>query len=177
MPVVELLSSHHDRDLFDCGKESLNEFLRRHARQNADRNIGVTHVVVEKAGDAKILGYYTLVARQLERTLMSRGAGKKKLPAGPVGVILLGRLAVDQSAQGRGLGRRMLLRAIGQTETAAREIGIHALVLDALDDDALAWYQSLDWGFETLLDDPRHLILPVATIRAAGLAALEKTDD
>ncbi len=173
MPIIELLASHHDRENFDCGKDALNEFLRRHARQNADRNIGVTHVVVTKAGSPQILGFYTLVTRTLESTLVPRRNRKNAPPPGPIGVVLLGRLAVDKSAQGRGLGKRMLLRAIRQTETAAREIGIHALVLDALDDDALQWYLNLDWGFETLLDDPRHLILPVATIRAAGLAVEE----
>ena len=168
MPVVELLQAHHDRNSFDCGKESLNLFLQRQARQNADRNVGVTHVVVEAAGDSRILGYYTLVTRTVESEIVP----VKKLPSGPVGVVLLGRLAVDKGAQGQGLGRRMLLRAMKQTEEASRSIGVFALVLDALDEDARRWYLGLGWGFETLLDDPNHLFLPVATIRELGL-----TDD
>ena len=66
MPVIELLQGHHDRKGFDCGKDSLNMFLQRQARQNADRNIGVTHVVVAAPGDSRILGYYTLVTRHIE---------------------------------------------------------------------------------------------------------------
>lgn len=167
MPVVELLQPHHDRGGFDCGKPSLNEFLQRQARQNADRNVGVTHVVVPAAGDPKILGYYTLVTRTVESAILPEA---KKLPRGPVGVVLLGRLAVSSDYQRQGLGKRMLLRAIRQTEVAAREIGIYALVLDALDEEARAWYLGLDFGFETLLDDPNHLFLPVGTIRKLGLS-------
>jgi GNAT superfamily N-acetyltransferase len=167
MPLVELLQAHHDRQNFDCGKPSLNEFLQRQARQNADRNVGVTHVVVAEAGSTLILGYYTLVTRTIESSLVS---DNRKLPRGPLGVVLLGRLAVDKRAQGQGLGKRMLLRAIRRTEQAAREMGIYALVLDALDAEVRAWYQSLNFGFETLLDDPNHLFLPVSTIRQLGLS-------
>src|SRR6266566_5192190 len=133
MAVVELLQAHHDRKSFDCGKPSLNEFLQKQARQNADRNVGVTHVVVAEAGNPRILAFYTLVTRTIESGLLP---DNRKLPRGPLGVVLLGRLAVDKSSQGQGLGKRMLLRAIRQTEQAARSIGIYALVLDAIDEDA-----------------------------------------
>ena len=164
-PTFEHLQAHHDRQGFDCGRPALNEFLQRQARQNADRNVGVTHVAVPAAGEGRILAYYTL----LTRTVDSAVVPARKLPRGEIGVALLGRLAVAQGAQGRGLGRLCLLRAVSQVEAAAREIGIHALVLDALDDDARGWYLRLGWGFETLLDDPNHLFLPVATIRQLGI--------
>ena len=165
-PVFQHLQAHHDRQGFNCGKAALNEFLQRQARQNADRNVGVTHVVVSAPGDAKILAYYTLVTRTVDTAIVPT----KKLPRGEVGVVLLGRLAVDESAQGQGLGKLCLLRAISQVEIASREIGIFALVLDAMDDDARSWYLHLGWGFEVLLDDPRHLFLPVSTIRQLGNA-------
>jgi GNAT superfamily N-acetyltransferase len=166
MPVVELLQAHHDRKSFDCGKPSLNEFLQKQARQNADRNVGVTHVVVPEAGSPRILGCYTIVTRTIDSALVP---DNKKLPRGPIGVVLLGRLAVDKNAQGQGLGKRMLLRAIRQTEQAAREIGIYALVLDALDEEACAWYLRLNFGFDTLADDPNHLFLSLGVIRQLGL--------
>src|SRR5579883_1780883 len=166
MPIVELLQAHHDRKNFDCGKPTLNEFLQKQARQNADRNVGVTHVVTAEVGSTQILGYYTLVTRTIESTLVP---DNKKLPRGPLGVVLLGRLAVDKRAQGQGLGKRMLVRAIRQTEQAAREMGIYAPVLDALDEDARAWYLGLNLGFETLLDDHNHLFLPVSAIHQLGL--------
>jgi len=136
--------------------------------------MGVTHIVVPSAGDPRILGYYTLVTRTIDCEIIP---DNKKLPRGPIGVVLLGRLAVDKGAQGQGLGKRMLLRAIRQTEQAAREIGIYALVLDALDEEARAWYLRLNFGFETLLDDPNHLFLPVRTIRQLGFAAEENSSE
>lgn len=160
-PIFEPLSRHHDRQDFDCGKALLNEFLQRQARQNAERNVGVTHVAVPAAGEIKILAYYTLLTRTVDAGLVP----SKKLPRGEIGVALLGRLAVDVTAQGRGLGRLCLLRAMRQVETASREIGLFALVLDAIDDQARAWYLGLGWGFEALRDDPNHLFIPVETIR------------
>ena len=164
LPVFEPLQAHQDRQGFDCGKPTLNLFLQRQARQNADRNVGITHVAVPQKGDGKILAYYTL----LTRVVSAEAVPNKRLPKGDIGVVLLGRLAVAQSAQGQGLGRLCLLRAIAQVESAAREIGIHALVLDAMDEQARDWYLRLRLGFDTLLDDPYHLYLPIETIRRAG---------
>lgn len=161
LPVFERLQPHHDRQGFDCGTPVLNQFLQRQARQNADRNVGVTHVAVAGAGEPKILAYYTLLTRVVSAEVVP----DRKLPRGDIGVALLGRLAVDRAAQGQGLGKLCLLRAMTQVENAAREIGLHALVLDALDEQARAWYLQLGFGFQTLLDDPNHPYLPVATIR------------
>jgi GNAT superfamily N-acetyltransferase len=165
MATVELLASHHDRKGFDCGKASLNEYLKTRSRQNADRNVGVTHVVVPEPGASRIMGYYTLLTRTVEREIIPA----KALPSGPVGVVLLGRLAVDKGSQRQGIGQLMLLRAMRQTEEASRTIGIYALVLDALDEDACKWYLGLGWGFEALTDSANHLYLPVDTIRSLNL--------
>ena len=161
MPVVELLQTHHDRAGFDCGNASLNNFLHHQARQNMDRNVGVTHVVVATAGDTKILGYYTLVTRTIERVIIP----DSRLPSGPIGVVLLGRLAVDSSVQRSGLGKRMLLRAMKQTLIASMDVGIYALVVNAIDDAAKDWYLGLDWGFEQLSDDPHHLYISIKTLK------------
>ena len=165
MPVIELLQRHHDRASFDCGRASLNEFLCRYARQHADRDAGVTHVAVTESGSKRIMGYYTLVTRTVEGSVIPISG----LPPGPIGAVLLGRLAVDRAFQGQGLGRLFLLRAIRQTEEASRSIGIYALVLDAIDEEARQWYLELNWGFQPLLDHPNHLFLPIGTIRQLSL--------
>ena len=165
-PFYEPLAAHHDRAGFNCGEARLNEFLQKRARQNAERNLGVTHVAVADAGETVILGYYTLLVRSIEREDF---ANAKKLPPGEIGVALLARLAVSQAAQGEGLGTQMLLRAIVQTERAARDLGIHALVVHALNERAKAWYVGLDFGFELLTDDPLHLCLSIGKIRQLGL--------
>jgi ribosomal protein S18 acetylase RimI-like enzyme len=84
--------------------------------------------------------------------------------------VLLARLAVSVTAQGQGLGTQMLLRALRQTERAARDIGIHALVLHALNERARSWYLGLEFGFEPLLDDTLHLCLSVQKIRQLGIS-------
>ena len=162
-PVFEVLRPHHDRQGFDCGKRVLNEFLQRQARQNAERHVGVTHVAIASPDDVQILAYYTLLTRVVNAEIIP----DRRLPRGEIGVALLGRLAVDERAQGRGLGKLCLLRAMHQVERAAREIGLYALVLDALDEQARAWYLSLPFEFQPLLDDPNHLCLPMVTIRQA----------
>ena len=164
MPVVEVLQTHHDRASFDCGNASLNNFLRNQARQNMDRNVGVTHVVVATAGDTKILGYYTLVTRTIERVIIP----DSRLPNGPIGVVLLGRLAVDSSVKRSGLGKRMLLRAMKQTLIASMDVGIYALVVNAIDDVTKEWYLRLGWGFEQLLEDPHHLYIGMKTLKQLG---------
>lgn len=161
-PFYEPLASYHDRAVFDCGEASLNEFLQKRARQNAERHLGVTHVAVPQPQDSQILGYYTLLVRSIEREDLSKA---KKLPPGEIGVVLLARLAVSQNSQGRGLGTQMLLRAMTQTERAARDLGIHALIVHALNERAREWYLKLDFGFVPLLDSPLHLCLSLSKIR------------
>ncbi len=166
MPFVEFLASHHKRQGFDCGKEPLNRFLREQARQNADRYLGATHVVVPSPGSEIIQGYFTLVTRTVEAVSFPEA---RKLPRGPIGVVLLGQLAVDRSYHRQGLGAQMLLRAMAETEQAALRVGVHALVLDTLDQAAREWYLSLDYGFRQLPDQPERLFVPVAFIRQLGL--------
>jgi GNAT superfamily N-acetyltransferase len=164
--VFETLSSAHDREGFDCGKAPLNDFLKRVARQNADRNIGVTTVVVPETGSSKILGYYTLVVRTVSREIIPADMpGGHRLPPGEIGVVLLGRLATDKETQGQGIGKLLLLRVLSKVELASREMGIYGLVLDALDDEAKNWYMGLKFGFRELADNPHHLCLPISTIR------------
>lgn len=119
MPFVEFLASYHNRAGFDCGKEPLNRFIREIAKQNADRNLGVTQVIVPEAGSSEIIAYYTLVTRTVE----TQSLPERSLPRGEVGVILLGRLAVDLRYQGQGIGKRILLRAMADTANAAKRLG------------------------------------------------------
>jgi GNAT superfamily N-acetyltransferase len=167
---VEPLASHHDRGAsFDCGKEPLNRFIQQQAPQNANRHLGVTHVVVEKPGAPRIQGYFTLVTRTVESTEVP---AKKKLPRGPIGVILLGRLAVDLKFQGRRLGQRMLLRSMAEVKRAAQKIGIHALVLDTIDEEAKQWYLKLDFGFQEFPENPERLFVPVSFLDQLQLGAI-----
>ena len=165
-PFLEVLGAHHDRAAFDCGEPALNVFLQRQARQNASRNLGVTRVVVPAAGEPRILAYYTLLTRSVRRDELPKS---NRFPPDGVGVVLLGRLAVDKTAQGQRLGTLMVVKAIEQTERAAQDIGIHALVVHALSEAAKQWYLNLDFGFEELQTNALHLYLPIETIRQSGI--------
>ena len=169
MSYVEFLASHHDRASFDCGKEPLNRFIRQQARQNATRHLGVTHVVVEEPESSQIQGCFTLVTRTVESTEVP---SKKKLPWGAIGVILLGRLAVDLKFQGRRLGQRMLLRSMAEVKRAAQRIGIYALVLDTIDSEAKQWYLGLDFGFQEFPEDPERLFVPVSFLEQLALGPI-----
>lgn len=169
MSYVEPLAGHHDRAYFDCGKEPLTRFIQQQAKQNANRHLGVTHVVVEEHGSPQIQGYFTLVTRTVDSIATP---SSKKLPQGPIGVILLGRLAVDLRFQGRRLGRRMLLRSMAEVKRAAGSIGIFALVLDTVDDEAKEWYLNLDFGFKELPGTPERLFVPVSFIEQLDLGEI-----
>ena len=106
-PVIELLTEKHDRASFDCGEPSLNEYLQRFARQNAENFLGRTYVAVAP-GQTQIQGYYTISSSAVAREELP----EKRLPRYPIPVVLMGRLTVDQQAQGQGLGELLLLDAL-----------------------------------------------------------------
>lgn len=112
-------------------------------------------------GESRVVGYYTLAAGAVVFEHLPTDASKK-LPKHPVPVVLLARLAVDQSFQGKGLGERLLLDALQRSLDLSAGLGVHAVEVDALDDAAAAFYRK--YGFTPLLDDPLHLYLPIVTV-------------
>ncbi len=161
---IERLGPDHVREGFDCGKPSLNDFLLALVSQYEKRNLGRTYVAVQE-GDRRVLGYYTLASGSIDtESLPAKQA--RKLPRHAVPVVLLARLAVDRSVHGRGLGGILLRDALIRSVDLSEKIGIHAVVVDAFDDEAKAFYQR--FGFLPLTDDEMRLFLPLSTIRAAA---------
>lgn len=158
----------HDRDAFDCGEPELNEFLRRHARQSSERGGAKTFVATPLGEPSRVLGFYSLSPASIDyaRTpaLVKKGLAKYDVP-----VFRLGRLAVDRTVQGQSLGGQLLLAAGRRCLRAAVEVGGVALLIDAKNDRVAGWYAS--YGAHALLDAPRSLVLPLATIEAALRAA------
>ncbi|HEX3150349.1 MAG TPA: GNAT family N-acetyltransferase [Gemmataceae bacterium] len=159
--VIEALGKDHIRDAFDCGKPPLNEFLRSHAGQYERKEIGRTFVAVA-AGSPVAVGYYTLAAGSVEPARLPVKHAKK-LPRHPIGVVLLGRLAVDRSAQGKHLGGDLLIDASIRCVRTANQVGVFALTTSAIDDEAARFYGR--FGFLPFVDNPHHLFLPVETLR------------
>ena len=152
---VDLLTGQHDRTNFECGEPSLNEWLARMALQQQTKNYARTRVVVESEAPTRILAYYTLLAHEIDT---SQRPSSRKLPK-RLPCVLLGRLAVDHSAQGRGFGRLMVVDAITRTRATIAEAAGIGLVVDALNERAAAFYRGF-W-FEAFKDDPQRLFLRV----------------
>ena len=165
MPLLdwreEPIGRHHDRKSFDCGSPDLNDYLDRYARQNHDSGGAKTFVAVTPAEPARILGFYSISPGAIE---FARVPSKltKKLGRYDVPVFRLGRLAIDLSVQGQGLGGDLLLAAGVRALAVAAQVGGIALVIDAKDRKAAIWYER--FGACSLLDDPLKLILPLSVI-------------
>jgi GNAT superfamily N-acetyltransferase len=158
---IERLDRSHERGEFTCGKPPLDDFLRVLVNQYEKRNLGRTYVAV-RMGEKRVSGYYTLATGAVSFQDLPHAAAKK-LPKHPVPVILLARLAVDRGVQGQGLGQALLFDALRRCLELADRLGFHAVEVDAIDQQAQAFYSK--YGFAPLLDRERHLYLPVATIR------------
>lgn len=164
-PTIEELNAQHDRSAFDCGVDALNDFLRRFAGQNRKTRVDRTFVATQE-DRPRIIGYYSIATGAVRFTTLPESA-QRRLPKYPVPVAHLGRLAVDRSAQGRGLGEHLLIDAFARIASAADSIGIHAIEVIAIDESARNFY--LRYGFTPLLDDPRHLYIPMRTIKSLNL--------
>lgn len=159
---VALNPSHFDVKAFDCGKPDMNQYLARFAAKNIGLKLSMTWVL---PGDEKITGrkapiaaYYTLASCTVTREEIPTDT---RLPGYPLPVVLLARLAVDRRFQGQRLGEKALVSAlrhsISLTERGLPAIG---LILDVLDEDALAFYQRFDL-FQPFMDDPMRLFVPM----------------
>lgn len=160
--IVPLDRSHSRAD-FDCGKPALDNFIRTLVNTYEKRSLGRTFVAV-RPGEMRVDGYYTLASGSISFENLPKGSAKK-LPKHPVPVVLLARLAVDLGSRGKGLGEKLLLDALQRSFKLGEELGIHAVEVDAIDEDARGFYAK--YGFVPLLDRPLHLFLPIATIRQA----------
>jgi GNAT superfamily N-acetyltransferase len=156
------LEARHSAENFHCGVQSLDEWLRKHALQS--HRSGGSRVFVTTETDPEIPGYYALAAGAVmpreAPARLARGLAANQ----PVPVVLLGRLAVDARHQGQHLGRSLLLDGMTRVLEAGELIGIRALLVHAVDEQAREWYAQ--FGFEHSPTHPLHLILLVKDLRA-----------
>jgi GNAT superfamily N-acetyltransferase len=162
-----LLGPDHVLDDFDCGRASLNVWLERHARQAAAAGSARTYVVVDSE-QARVVGYHALAAAGVEREAATARV-IKGIPHYPVPVVLLARLAVDVAVARRGLGSWLLQDAMTRTLAASQTIGVRAMLVHAIDNDAPEFY--IRHGLEPSPTDPLHLMILVKDIAAALDAA------
>lgn len=133
------IAKNHERAAFDCGYPILNEYLKRYARQNHNKGIAKTIVAISALGGLKIDGYYTVSSSVIEFESLPESY-QRRMPNYPIPAVLIGKLAVDNSVKGRGLGRELLVDALYRTVRASGEIGIFAVRVDAIDLQAKEFY-------------------------------------
>lgn len=155
------LEKSHDVSLFDCGTAPLNDYLQKYAWQNQQNRSARTYVVLRVN---QVVAYYSLAAASVQHqeatTRLAKGLARHPIP-----VILLARLAVDQSERGKGLGSALLKDALLRSLQAADIIGCRAVVVHAKDAAAQAFYRK--FGFESSPIDEFHLFLLMKDIQAA----------
>lgn len=157
---ISPLETKHDRMIFNSGSESLDRYLRERATQDIHRRVAACFVALSKG---HIAGYYTLASASLMLADLPTDLSKK-LPRYPsIPAIRMGRLAVDQTFKGQGLGGALLADALDRALHS--EIAAYALMVDAKNKSAISFYQY--HGFITLPESPMTLFLPLATALAS----------
>lgn len=154
---VVKLQKNFDRQSFDCGVPVLNDFLKHKASQYIKRFETVVYCAFDDETQ-KIAGFYTLsntvIYQKDDPNFL-----KKQHPTAPISCVLIGRLAVDKTYQGKGLGSDLLIHALNTTKILSQMVGVAFVVVDAKDDTAKAFYQR--YGFKALQGEPMRLCYPV----------------
>lgn len=148
------LAETDDRERFDCGRESMNQWFRRHAWANHAAGISRINVVCDRTSGS-IIGYVTLSAAQIERASLPKSRQRNK--PDPLPATLLGQLAVHKDHQGQGIARSLLLFALRTALRASRDIASWGVILHPLDDRLREFYAR--HGFEDLPFDPRRAMV------------------
>jgi len=155
----EPLASHHDLEPFASGVDSLDQWLRRRALKNQATGASRTFVACE---GQRVIAYYALAASAVTVDVAS-GRFRRNMPD-PIPVVVLGRLAVDRSRHGEGLGRALVQDAARRVIQAADAIGVRGMIVHALSAEARAFYERT--GFEPSPLDPMVLMVTLADLRA-----------
>lgn len=159
--VFSVIATKHDRKNFTCGVPDLDRYLQKQARQDLKRKLAVPYVLADDAG--RIAGFYTLSSFSIGISdLPEKIAGK--LPYPKIPAVLIGRLAVDKSFQGQGIGEHLLMDALNRSAGQGRTMGLWAVVVHAKDKRAAAFYRKYD--FVPFPGNIRHLFLPMKTVAA-----------
>jgi GNAT superfamily N-acetyltransferase len=156
--VIEPLNRNHNRTLFNCGIESLDRYLKRQAGQDMKRRASRVFVVRAPEDETQVLGFYTLSVLSIDLSVLPEEVAAK-LPRHFIPAALIGRLAVDLSAQEIGIGKMLLADAIKRTLAVSDDIAIYAMVVDAVNERAESFYER--YGFARLAHDGSRLFLPL----------------
>lgn len=157
--ISGLLTTFHERNSFSCGNESLDNYLKKQARQDMKSKVAACFIYTEDSWE--VYGYYTLSNGSIPHSQLPESFRKKLPRYKDLPVTLLGRLAVDTKCKGKKLGKLLLLDALKRSFDTSSSIGSMAVIVDPIDQDATNFYNK--YGFIALPDSGR-MFLPMATI-------------
>ena len=155
----ELLTYQQDTSNFDCGTPSLNEWLKKRALKNQDNGASRSFVIT---CDESVVGYYALARGSVERSSTPKSLARN-MPE-PIPVMVLGRLAIDLNHQGQKLGAALLKDAMLRTLTVSTHVGVRAMLVHAISDDAKNFY--LSYGFQESPIDAMTLFLSIKHLKS-----------
>lgn len=166
--LIRRLEEVDQLEAFDCGDEPLNNYLKRHARENQQKtSIGVTYVAVDEGAPHTVLGYFTIATASVPRDAFPKKYVRGLLPY-DLPLILLARLAVDRRFSGKGLGHALISEAFKIALRVADDVGCCCIITDAYR-DRIEWYAR--YGFVPLEgaaeDGPQRMFLDIRTLRQA----------
>jgi GNAT superfamily N-acetyltransferase len=153
------LNQTHQLDGFNSGVDSLDQWLKRRALKNQISGASRTYVVCDQN---RVLAYYCLASGAVTTDAVS-GRFSRNMPE-PIPVVILGRLAIDQSLQGQGLGRVLVRDAGVRVMHAAQTLGIRGILVHALSESARQFYERV--GFEASKIDPMMLLITLSDLQA-----------
>ncbi|MDZ4254229.1 MAG: GNAT family N-acetyltransferase [Sulfuritalea sp.] len=145
-----------DATSFSCGQVRLDEYIRRYASQDVQRNVARVFLATPENDSRRLAGFFSLSAGSINCADLPESLAKK-LPNYPVPVALIGRLAVDTNFQGKGLGSILLADACQKVAHASALLAMAGIVVDAKDDAAMKYYRH--FGFQALPGQPARLFL------------------
>lgn len=158
---IRPLNKEQERKSFNCGHDGLNRYLHEQARQDAEKRVAAPFVLIQP-NNPKVLGFYTLSSSIVPVEELPEKL-KKRLPRyGHLPVTLLGRLAVDRTVHGQGVGEFLLIDALRRSLEAAKQIAAMAVIVDAKDENAENFYRHFE--FQQFQKTPLRLFLPMAQI-------------
>ena len=161
LKIVLLDSKKHQRNQFDCGVESLNKYIARFASQDLKRKAATVFVLIDSPS-LDVIAYYTLSSFTLEATELKPSLAKKLPPYPLLPATMLGRLAVDKNYRGQRLDQLMLIDALKRAFAASQQIASLAVVVEAIDSNAMSFYQK--YGFISFDSNSHRLYLPMQSI-------------
>ena len=144
---------------FQCGHESLDDYIRRYASQDVRRNVARVFVATPENDPQQLAGFFTLSAGSVSCSSLPASLARK-LPCYPVPVALIGRLAVDKKFQGKGLGSILLADACQKVSQASAVLAVAGIIVDAKDDAAISFYKH--FGFVPLQEQADRMLLPAS---------------